>query len=64
MIHKYYEQEESVGVPEWIQHSEICKAEPLDEADKEWCRGFYKKYCDNEEEYHRKLIKNGLKKNV
>lgn len=34
--------------------------EEFTEEDKEWYRGFYKKYCDTEEEYHKKLIKNGL----
>jgi len=38
--------------------------EPLDENDKEWCRNFYKKYCDNEEEYRERLVRNGLDVNV
>lgn len=36
------------------------KYEPLSEEDKEWARGFYKKYCETEKEYHEKLIRNGL----
>ncbi len=58
-LNKKYYQNEQVGiVPSWID--EELKAEPLDEEDKEWCRKFYKKYCDNEEEYHKRLKDNGL----
>lgn len=32
------------------------KSEPLNEEDKKWCRGFYKKYCDTEEECQRKIL--------
>ena len=39
---------------------ESIKSEPLDEQDKEWCRRFYKKYCDTEEEYLRRLKENGV----
>lgn len=36
------------------------KSEPLNEEDKKWCRGFYKKYCDTEEECQRKILEVGL----
>lgn len=60
LLNKYYEQDGIVDVPEWIQHPEICKSEPLSEEDKEWARGFYKKYCDTEKEYYERLKANGL----
>lgn len=60
LINKYYEQEEKNNDPEWMQNPELCKSGPLDEKDKEWCRYFYKKYCDTEEEYQKRLLENGL----
>ena len=36
------------------------KVELLTKEDKEWCKNFYKKYCDNEKEYHERLVKNNL----
>lgn len=36
------------------------KVELLTKEDKEWCKNFYKKYCDSEEEYHERLVKNNL----
>ena len=36
------------------------KINELSEEDKEWARSYYKKYCDTEEEYHKRLRDNGL----
>lgn len=43
-----------------LSNFQNVKYEPLDEEDKEWCRKFYKKYCDSEEEYQKRLKDNGL----
>ena len=56
---KYYQQEKTTSEePKWFK--EELKAEPLDEKDKEWARSYYKKYCDTEEEYHKRLKENEL----
>lgn len=58
LAEKYY-QNTKVGIePKWLNQE--FKSEPLDEEDKEWCRKFYKKYCDSEEEYQKRLKDNGL----
>lgn len=55
---KYYQQEKIMSEePKWFK--EELKAEPLDDEDKEWARTYYKKWCDNEEDYHKKLKANG-----
>lgn len=51
---------QEVAISRW----DNIKSKPLDEEDKEWWRCFYKKYCDTEEEYHERLVRNGLEKNV
>lgn len=60
LMKKYYQDE--AEVPNWF--IEEIKSESLSEEDKEWCRNFYKKYCDTEEEYQERLIRNGLEPNV
>lgn len=44
----------------WNREIEKNKDEQLSEEDKEYARSYYKKYCDSEEEYHKKLKENGL----
>lgn len=56
---KYYRQEKIMSEePKWFK--EELKAVPLDDEDKEWARDYYKKWCDNEGDYHKKLKENGL----
>lgn len=51
---KYYQQKvEKEYEPNWL-NLEI-EQEELSEEDKEWARSYYKKYCDSEEEYHKRL---------
>ena len=44
----------------WRQEIEKNRNASLTEKDKEWARSYYKKYCDTEEEYHKRLKENGL----
>lgn len=56
---KYYQKvKEEVIEPEWFNKK--IEQEELSEEDKEWARSYYKKYCDSEEEYHKRLKENGL----
>ncbi len=64
LFNKYYESVKSSKVPEWIQNPELCKQSFLNEADKEWARKFYKKYCETADEYEKKIMRNGLRLNV
>lgn len=44
LVNKYYEQEETIGIPKWIQHPEICKAEPLTKEEQKELEEILKKY--------------------
>ena len=56
---KYYQQEiKKDHEPSWL-NLEI-ESEELDEKDKKYARSYYKKYCDSEEEYHKRLKENRL----
>jgi hypothetical protein len=54
---KYYADTKKI-IPTWMD--EKLESEPIDEEDKEWCRGFYEKYCQSEEEYLRRIKEEGL----
>ena len=38
-----------------LEENSKIKPESLDDEDKEWARNFYKRYCDSEEEYYKKI---------
>ncbi len=56
---KYYQKSKEEAIePEWF--NEKIEQEELSEKDKKYTRSYYKKYCDTEEEYHKRLKENGL----
>lgn len=56
---KYYQKAKEEAIePEWF--NEKIEREELSEKDKKYARSYYKKYCDSEEEYHKRLKENEL----